>query len=143
MKFLLDSNFCIAVLRRKPWALEALASVALEDVAVSAITVGEIYHGAYRSAFPQREVIKVEAFLRPLEILPLGHEEAIQWGRIGALDALLRTQGNAIEAEDAMIAAIAKAHALTMVTGNTRHFERVKGLKLVDWELKPPKVRRP
>ena len=139
MKFLLDSNVCIAVLRRKAWALEALASVSLEDVAVSAITVGELYHGAYRSAFPHREVIKVEAFLRPLEILPLGHEEAIQWGRI---EALLRTQGNAIEAEDAMIAAIAKTHALTVATGNTRHFERVKGLKLVDWELRPPKARR-
>jgi len=140
VKFLLDSNVCIAVLRRKAWALEALASVSLEDVAVSAITVGELYHGAYRSAFPHREVIKVEAFLRPLEILPLGHEEAIQWGRI---EALLRTQGNAIEAEDAMIAAIAKTHALTVATGNTRHFERVKGLKLVDWELRPPKARRP
>ncbi|MDE3244975.1 MAG: type II toxin-antitoxin system VapC family toxin [Acidobacteriota bacterium] len=140
MKFLLDSNVCIAALRRKPWALEALASVSLEDVAVSAITVGELYHGACRSGFPQREAAKVEAFLYPLRILPLGLEEAIQWGRI---EALLRTQGNAIEAEDAMIAAITKTHALTLVTSNTRHFERVKGLKLVDWALKPPKARKP
>ena len=140
MKFLLDSNVCIAALRRKPWALEALASVSLEDVAVSAITVGELYHGAYKSGFPLRETAKVEAFLQPLAILPLGLEEAIQWGRI---EALLRTQGDAIEAEDAMIAAIAKVHNLIVVTGNTRHFERVKGLKLVDWEQKPPKVRRP
>jgi predicted nucleic acid-binding protein len=51
--------------------------------------------------------------------------------------------GNAIEVEDDLIAAIAKVHALTVVTGNTHHFERVKGVKLVDWELKPPKVRRP
>ena len=136
MKFLLDSNFCIAVLRRKGWALAALASVPIAEVAVSAVTVGELYHGAHRAEHPEKEVPKVEAFLRPLAVLPLGRDEAIHWGII---EARLRTHGNPIEAEDAMIAATAHAHGLTVVTGNLRHFERLKGLKVVDWEKAPPK----
>lgn len=139
MKYLLDSNFCIAVLRRKGWALEALASVPVQDVAVSAITVGELYHGAHRAEHPERELAKVEAFLKPLAVLPLGREEAMQWG---ALEAALRAHGSPIEAEDAMIAATARTHGLAVVTGNFRHFERVKGLKVVDWEKAPPRKPR-
>ena len=139
MKYLLDSNFCISVLRRRGWALAALASVPVQEVAVSAITVGELYHGAHRADQPRKEVAKVEAFLKPIAILPLGREEAIQWG---ILEARLRTQGNPIEAEDAMIAATAQAHGMIVVTGNLRHFERLKDLKVVDWEKAPPKKPR-
>ena len=135
-RFLLDSNVCIACLRRKTWALKALASLPLTSVAVSSLTVGELVLGAHLCEDSPRELSKVEAFLRPIQVLPFGWDEAYQWA---GLDAQLRRQGNRIEAEDAMIAATALALGMTLVTGNTRHFARVKGLKVVDWEQRPPK----
>lgn len=135
-RFLLDSNFCIACLRRKPWALKVLGSVPLTFVAVPSITVGEMLLGAHLSDDPSRELAKVEAFLRPIQVLPFGRAEAFQWAK---LDAKFRKQGNRIEAEDVMITATALAHGMTLVSGNTKHFGRVKGLKVVDWEHHPPK----
>ena len=135
-RFLLDSNFCIACLRRKPWALKVLGSVPLATVAVSSLTVGELALGAHLADDPGRERAKVEAFLLPIQVLPFGRDEAFQWA---SLDAQLRKQGNRIETEDAMIAATALTLGMTLVSGNTKHFERVKGLKVVDWEQHPPK----
>jgi tRNA(fMet)-specific endonuclease VapC len=134
-RFLLDSNFCIACVRRKPWALQVLASVPLASVAISTITLGELVLGTHLADEPKRELAKVESFLRPIQVLPFGRDEAVQWA---ALDARLRKQGNRIETEDAIIAATALALGMTLVTGNAKHFGRVKGLKMVDWELNPP-----
>ena len=135
-RFLLDSNVCIACLRRKPWALQVLGSTPLASVAISAVTVGELVLGAHLSDHPGQELAKVEAFLRPIQVLPFGRDEAFQWA---SLDALLRKQGNRIETEDSMIAGTAMVHDMTLVSGNTKHFARVKGLKIVDWEQHPPK----
>jgi tRNA(fMet)-specific endonuclease VapC len=137
-RFLLDSNVCIACLRRKPWALKVLGSVHLSSVAISALTLGELVLGTHLSEDPGRELAKVEAFLHPIQVLPFGRDEAIQWAN---LDAQLRRQGNRIETEDAMIAATAMALGMTLVSGNTNHFDRVKGLRVVDWEHSPPKAK--
>ena len=134
-RFLLDSNFCIACLRRKPWALQTLGHVPLLSVAVSSITVGELLVGTYLAEDSGREAAKVEAFLRPIQVIPFGREEASQWAK---LDAGLRKQGNRIETEDAIIAATAMVSGMILVTGNAKHFGRVKGLKTVDWEVQPP-----
>ena len=139
-RFLLDSNFCIACLRRKPWALQILGRVPLLSVAVSAITVGELLVGTHLAEDSGRELAKVEAFLRPIQVIPFGRDEAFQWAK---LDASLRKQGNRIETEDAIMAATAMALGMTLVTGNARHFGRVKGLKTVDWEQKPPSAFSP
>jgi predicted nucleic acid-binding protein len=133
---LLDSSFCIACLRRKPWALRALANVPLASVAVSTLTVGELVLGAHLSDHMALEMAKVDTFLGPICAMPFGVEESHAWA---LLDAQLRKQGNRIETEDAIIAATAKVHGMTLVTGNTKHFARVKGLRVVDWERTPPK----
>jgi tRNA(fMet)-specific endonuclease VapC len=133
-RFLLDSNFCIACLRRKPWALQALANIPRASVAISSITVGELFLGTHLAAEPKREMAKVLAFLGPIQVLSFGRDEAVQWA---SLDARLRKLGNRIETEDAIIAATALTHGMTLVTGNAKHFGRAKGLKWVDWELHP------
>jgi predicted nucleic acid-binding protein len=104
-------------------------------VAVSSITVGELVLGTILSDHASRELTNVEAFLRPIQVMPFGRDEAFQWA---TLDAQLRRQGKRIEMEDAIIAATAITHGMTVVTGNGKHFERVKGLKIVDWEQEPP-----
>lgn len=134
--FLLDTNFCIHFIRGREWARSALARVQLPEVAISAVTLGKLYEGAHRSSLPAQETAKAEAFLKPFEIIPLGREEAMAWGQ---LEAWLRHHGNPIEAEDCMIAATARRHGLTLVTGNIKHFARVQDLRVVDWERHPPK----
>ncbi len=134
--FLFDTNFCIHFLRGKAWARSALAKVNVLEASLSVITLGELYEGAHRSSSPIKELAKVEAFFEPFRILPFGRDEAKVWGLI---EARLRRDGLAIEAEDSMIAATAQWNGLTLVTGNIKHFARVRGLKVVDWEAHPPK----
>lgn len=81
------------------------------------------------------ETRKAEIFLGPLEVSALDLEEARTWGLV---EANLRRQGRPIEAEESMIAATALEHGLTLVTGNSRYFNRIDGLKRVDWEKQPP-----
>ena len=133
--FLLDTNFCIQFIRGKAWARLALSKVQASDVAVSAVTVGELFEGAHRSDRTAQEIKKAEAFLNPIEVIPFGREEAKVWGLV---EANLRKQGKPIEAEDSLIAATAIRNDLNLVTGNTKHFDRIDGLKLIDWEKKPP-----
>jgi tRNA(fMet)-specific endonuclease VapC len=135
--FLLDTNFCIHFIRGKAWARLALSKVQVPDVAVSAVTVGELFEGAHRSEQTEKEIRKAEAFLAPIEVIPFGREEAKVWGLV---EASLRKQGKPIEAEDSIIAATAIRNDLTLVTGNTKHFDRIDGLRLIDWEKKPPTV---
>jgi len=134
--FLLDTNFCVHFMRGRTWARSALAKMQVVDAAISAITVGELYEGAHRSEFTAKEIAKTEAFLKPFCIIPFGEEEAMEWGLI---EARLRKEGNPNEAEDSKIAATAHKHNLTLVTGNLKHFARVNGLRVVDWEQHPPK----
>jgi predicted nucleic acid-binding protein len=99
------------------------------------MTYGELRLGSQLSSNPAAELAKVDAFLRPIPVIPFGKAEAVRWAEI---DADLSQQGNRIETEDAIIGATALAHGLTLVTGNSKHFGRVKGLRLVDWETTQP-----
>ena len=138
--FLLDTDFCIDWLRRKDYARKALANVIPTDVAVSAVTVGELLMGAYCAQVPDREVEKVDAFLKPIQVLDYGKPEA---SRYAGISARLRQQGQLIGVSDAMIAATAEVHRFTVITKNLKHFEKVKTLKVVNWEVKPPKGASP
>jgi tRNA(fMet)-specific endonuclease VapC len=134
--FLLDTDFCIDWLRRKEYAREALAIMVPSDVAVSSVTVGELLVGAYCAQMPDRETEKVDAFLKPIRILDYGVPEARHFADISAY---LRQQGQLVGVPDAMIAATAEVHRLTVITKNLKPFEKVKNLKVVNWQTKPPK----
>ena len=109
MKYLLDSNFCISVLRRRGWALDALASVPVQEVAVSAITVGELYHGAHRADQPRKEVAKtLLTFVNRLGVR-LAEKELL-------LDALERVQKTGIHLVDAYLAASATESKLPVAS---------------------------
>jgi predicted nucleic acid-binding protein len=134
--FVLDTDFCIDWLRRKDYARKALACLLPSEVAVSAVTVGELLVGAYCAQMPDRETEKVQAFLKPIRVLDYGTAEARQFARISAV---LRRQGQLIGVPDAMIAATAEAHRSTVITKNLKHFEKVENLKVVNWAAQPPK----
>ena len=135
MIYLLDSNTCITYLRKPhgPLAQKILVTPP-DDLALSAVTVTELYRGAYMSAQVVDNLAKVNAFVGRFTILPLDMHAGEIAGRI---DAHLAKQGQRIGPYDTLIAAIALANNLTLVTHNTQEFGRVIGLRLVDWEATP------
>lgn len=130
MSFLFDTDALSEVLRRRPAPayLDWLATVPAEEQAASAVSIGELYRGAFRLAARQRWLERIERDLLPrLRVLPYDLPIARRYGEIRAeLEAAGQMPGEA----DLQIAATALHHDLTLVTGNLRHFERVPGLRI-------------
>ena len=101
-----------------------------EDYCISSITLAELEVGVYNSARPEQNQLALMTFLARIEVVPFDSEAAREYGIIRAD---LTRKGNLIGANDLLIAAHAKALDLTLVTNNTREFERVEGLKLENW----------
>jgi tRNA(fMet)-specific endonuclease VapC len=93
--------------------------------------VAELLYGAYRSARPGQTLSQVQTFCGPFLSLPFDDRAAAEYARIRAHLASL---GNVIGPNDLMIAAIALAHGLTLVTHNVAEFRRVPGLTVEDWQ---------
>ncbi|HEY6898356.1 MAG TPA: tRNA(fMet)-specific endonuclease VapC [Rhodocyclaceae bacterium] len=130
LKFLLDTNIAIYVIKQRPVQALALFNQHHGHMALSAITVAELVHGAEKSSQPARNLGVVEDFCSRLAILAYGEREAYQYGSIRAA---LEKQGQPIGVNDLHIAAQARSSGLTLVTNNLREFERVPGLLLENW----------
>lgn len=132
---LLDTNVAIAVLRDRPPEVRDRLRVALEageEVAISSVVLFELRHGAARSASPARNHARVDAFLAGrIGVVPFTQGDADE---AGALRAELERAGTPIGAYDVLIAGQARRRGATLVTHNTREFERVAELALEDWE---------
>ncbi|MGO9271123.1 MAG: type II toxin-antitoxin system tRNA(fMet)-specific endonuclease VapC [Terriglobia bacterium] len=132
MTYLLDTNTCIRYLNgRSPEVRRRLEPVAPEDVALCSVVKAELYYGAARTRDPGRTLAHMTSFMSPFSSLPFDDFCAVAYGRIRAQ---LEQAGTPIGPNDMMIAAIAVAADLTLVTHNTREFARVAGLILTDWE---------
>ncbi|MDH7489742.1 MAG: type II toxin-antitoxin system VapC family toxin [Anaerolineae bacterium] len=131
MKYLLDTNICIALIRHKPASLlEKIAQHTVADIGISSITVAELQYGVYRSQSPVQNEQALALFLLPLTILDFDHLAAVAYGR---LRAALEAQGVPVGSLDMLIAAQAVSRGLTVVTNNVREFARVPGLSVEDW----------
>lgn len=129
MAYLFDTDAVSEVLRPRPLAryVEWLARVPREEQFVSAVTVGELYKGAYRSPARERHLANIEGRVLPtVTVLPYDVATARVFGEIRAA---LETAGTIVADADLQIAATAIYHGLELVTGNLRHFERVPGLR--------------
>ena len=131
MKYLLDTNICIYLIRNKSSAVLArLKRHAITDVAIAAVTAAELQYGVHKSARPQQNQQALDQFLVPLTILPFDESATAAYGR---LRAYLEKQGTPIGALDTLIAAQAVSQNLNMVTNNVREFVRVPDLIVEDW----------
>lgn len=131
MKFILDTDICIFVIKRKPPSvLDRFGQHSQDDLAISSVTVAELRYGAEKSARPQQNHAALDAFLAPLVIADFDAVAADHYGRIRAE---LERQGTPIGPLDTMIAAHALALAVTLITGNTSEFSRVPGLVMENW----------
>lgn len=132
MKYLLDTNTCVRHLNQRSKAItEHLHSTPESDLAVCSVVKAELYFGAMKSQHPEATLIKQQAFAERFVSLPFGDAAALVYGRIRAE---LEQAGTPIGPNDLMIAAIALANGLTLITHNTREFGRVPDLKIEDWE---------
>jgi tRNA(fMet)-specific endonuclease VapC len=129
VRWLLDANAVIGVLRGNPRVLARLREQAPGDVGVSAVVMHELYYGAFRSVRVEANVARVDG-LR-FEVAAFEREDA---RAAGAVRAALGTVGLAIGPYDVLIAGQALARGVTLVTHKVREFERVEGLRVEDWE---------
>jgi len=125
---LLDTDHWVALLRGR-LSLEGKVSPD-ESLAITAISVAELTHGASKSARVEENLARLDILLATLIILPFDEAAARHFG---ALKATLERSGNRLADLDLQIASIALANDLSLITHNTRHFARIPGLQLDDW----------
>lgn len=130
----LDTDVCIEILRGNPRVLERRRATQ-DRVATTWITACELAYGAANSRAPEANRTLVTEFLSTLPILDFSLPAALQFGRH---KARLRALGTTVADADLMIAAIAIAQGASLVTGNTRHYERFEALQLDDWIRQTP-----
>ena len=131
LRYLLDADTCIAVMRNHPLAVQRMAGVAPADCAISTITIYELYTGVEKCAKPAKERAKVDLLLTPVRQVPFEAGAAKEAARIRAF---LESQGQMIGPYDILLAGQALADSLILVTANTGEFARVPGLTLENWQ---------
>jgi tRNA(fMet)-specific endonuclease VapC len=99
------------------------------------VVKAELLCGAYKSQDRERTIQKLARFFAEFDSLPFDDSAAEAYGRIQSEP---EKNGTPIGGNDLMIAAIAVANNVTLVTNNTREFSRVPGLHLETWDIVPP-----
>jgi tRNA(fMet)-specific endonuclease VapC len=134
--YLLDTNACIALINGTPKAVRRRFQRAIAKeatVLVSAVVAFELWYGVAKSERREANTQRLEAFLAgPLGWIAFDEEDARE---AGAVRAELERAGKPIGAYDVLIAGQARRRRATVVTSNTREFDRVKGLKWEDWAV--------
>ena len=132
LRYLLDTNIVIYVIKRRPIAALQLFNEQAGHMAISSITLAELLHGVEKSNAPARSLAAVEDFCSRLELLAYGPKAAQHYGSIRAA---LEKRGQPIGVNDLHIAAHARSEGLTLVSNNLREFERVEALQLANWAI--------
>ena len=129
---MLDTDFLIDLMRGHEGAARLLEDLleGTDPVGISAITVMQLYHGVARVAAPAAEAAKIENALKAIATYDLTREIAAEAGRI---DGELVVRGEAIDPADVIIGTTAIRRNEPVVTRNSRHFSRIKGLRLVSY----------
>ena len=131
--YLFDTDAISQIIKRRPSLsfIKRLASVSPADQFTTTITVGELVYGAYKSSRPSYFLEKLDRMLWPnINILSFDEDAAKIYGKTRAE---MERKGIALSEPDMRISAIALRDNLTVVTGNTRHFSRVQGLRVENW----------
>ncbi len=132
MPWLLDTNaVSVLVNRRNTSLILRAAACPVEELFLCSVVKAELLYGAWNSMDVGRALAKLDPIFSELKSYPFDDLAATAFGRI---QARLSAAGNRIDPNDTMIAAIALANDLTLVTHNTREFSRVPGLKIEDWQ---------
>ena len=130
LKYLLDTNIVIYVLKRRPKEVLDIFNANASRMAISSITLSELMYGAEKSLNTDKNLEAVEEFVSHLEVLPYDAKASQHYGQI---KAGLEKKGQIIGENDIHIAAHAISHGLILVSNNVREFKRVSNLALENW----------
>ena len=131
MRYMLDTNILIFVIRKKSKkVLDRLSKHNPDDICISTITFAELMHGVEKSLKTEKNKAVLMQLLSCIEIIDFDCKAAQEYG---AIRAKLELQGNPIGPLDTMIAGHARSLGYTLVTNNTKEFNRIENLKIEDW----------
>jgi tRNA(fMet)-specific endonuclease VapC len=128
-KYLIDTNTCIYFIKGKFNLLDKFEKAGTENCFISEITLAELKFGVANSEQPEKNQKTLDNFLTGVTIIPIFHTLDLY----AKEKARLRKSGKPIDDFDLLIGTTAVTHNLIMVTNNTDHFTRIKGIQLEDW----------
>lgn len=133
MKYMLDTNICIYLIKQKPpKVLKHFKSHSIGDIGISSITLAELRYGVAKSQHVEKNRQALDEFILPLEIEDFNEKAADEYG---VVRADLERAGKPIGSMDMLIGAHVLALGATLVTNNTKEFKQVQNLKVVDWSV--------
>ena len=132
MKYLLDTDICVYWLKADEHIEHTAISVGLGNVAISFMTLSELYYGAYKSNHVKKNLAAINLLASKLSVIESSDQICVRFGK---LKADLEKQGMIIDDADLFIAACALTTEATLVTNNTRHFKRIEDLRLQNWSI--------
>ncbi|MFH0924049.1 MAG: type II toxin-antitoxin system VapC family toxin [bacterium] len=131
MLYILDTNICIYIIKKKPKnVIDILEKKKISSIGISTITLSELEYGVEKSQASEKNRLALVEFCVPIEIYPYDDEAAKTYGEIRTY---LERMGNPIGSLDMLIAAHAKSLGHILVTNNEREFKKVPGLKTENW----------
>lgn len=130
-EYLLDTNTCIYITKRKPpTVIDKFKRLQIGSVAMSVINFGELYYGIEKSDHPKQAHAALEALVGIIPVLSIPPEAAKHYGHIRYY---LEKKGKIIGNNDLWIAAHCLTLGITLVTNNTKEFQRVPKLRIENW----------
>ena len=131
MKYMLDTNICIFIIKRLPEVISVFSSKKDDGTVISAITLAELEYGVCNSSAYAKNKEALLTFLPLVDILPFDELAAAVYGEVCSS---LKQKGTPIGQMDMLIAAHAKSKGLIVVTNNVHEFERVDGIVVENWK---------
>lgn len=131
MKYMLDTNICIYIIRKKPLnVLKILQKIDISQVVISSITLSELEYGVQKSSNIEQNRLALLGFIASLGVVSYDNKAALEYGKIRAD---LERKGQLIGAMDLIIGAHALQLGCILVTNNEKEFRRIGSLKVENW----------
>ena len=131
MRYILDTNICIYSINRKSLQiLQNFEAKNLDDIYISSITEAELLYGVEKSMYKAKNLQKTKHFLEPIKVLSFDSMCSKYYAQIRAS---LEKKGQVIGRMDMLIASVALANNMTLVTNNEKEFCRIPNLVLENW----------
>jgi tRNA(fMet)-specific endonuclease VapC len=133
MKFMLDTNICIYLIKQKPVkVLKHFKTRSIGDIGISTISLAELRYGVSKSQYVEKNQQALNEFILPLEVADFDMKAAEEYGIIRTE---LEKKEKPIGSMDMLIGAHSLSLGATLVTNNVREFKEIKRLKVVDWSV--------
>ena len=132
MKYLLDTNVCIQILKGDSDRIKSkIATIPNEKISIPSVVRYELFYGAYKSNNQEKTLSRIIEFLDTFDTAEFNDDVAQVCGKIRAS---LEKKGKPIGPYDLMIAATAMKNDFVLISNNTREFHRIENIKLEDWQ---------